>query len=144
MHPWIYPITPLRPLLSHPVYWGQWIWCLCIQSQTERREPLKKADNEKRYFIVSKLHHSIQNTPRRQQLEKLTCCPRHIRGPALKGVNMNGFFNKYFAALSSKNRSGSNSNAKKIRIKVITTGLTKPSSPSGPQRSVRLCIKKTE
>lgn len=36
------------------------------------------------------------------------CCPRQMRGPALKGRKMNGFGVRYFATRSSRKRSGSN------------------------------------
>ena len=38
-----------------------------------------------------------------------TCCPRQIRGPALKGKKMYGFGVRYLCNLLSRNRSGSNS-----------------------------------
>ena len=40
-----------------------------------------------------------------------TCCPRQMRGPALKGQKMKGLGVKYFFALSSRKRSGSNTRA---------------------------------
>lgn len=40
-----------------------------------------------------------------------TCCPKQIRGPALKGMKMNGLGVRYFFNLSSRKRSGSNSSA---------------------------------
>ena len=39
---------------------------------------------------------------------RLTCWPRQIRGPALKGRKMKGFGVRYFETRSSRNRSGSN------------------------------------
>jgi len=44
-------------------------------------------------------------------MKGLTCCPRQILGPALKGRNMNGFGRRYFLNRSSRNRSGSNTRA---------------------------------
>ena len=48
-----------------------------------------------------------------------TCCPRQIRGPALKGQNMKGFGVRYLRNLSSRKRSGSNTSARK-RVKEST------------------------
>ena len=45
------------------------------------------------------------------------CCPRQIRGPALKGRKMNGLGRRYFLRRSSRNRSGSNSSAVRSRGK---------------------------
>ena len=41
----------------------------------------------------------------------ITCWPRQIRGPALKGRNMKGLGMRYLCRRSSRNRSGSNSRA---------------------------------
>jgi len=54
------------------------------------------------------------------------CWPRQIRGPALNGMKIYGFLVTYLLEHSSSQQSGSNSSA------------------SGPQRSVRRCIMKTE
>ena len=40
-----------------------------------------------------------------------TCCPKQMRGPALKGMNMKGLGMRYFCTRSSRKRSGSNSRA---------------------------------
>ena len=39
------------------------------------------------------------------------CCPRQMRGPALKGKKMKGLGVRYLWSLSSRKRSGSNSSA---------------------------------
>ena len=46
-------------------------------------------------------------------MKVVTCCPRQIRGPALKGRKMNGLGIRYLCNRSSRKRSGSNSSAGK-------------------------------
>jgi len=46
----------------------------------------------------------------------ITCCPRQIRGPALKGRKMKGLGVRYLCSRSSRKRSGSNSSAGKSSV----------------------------
>ena len=75
----------------------------------------------------------------------LTCCPRQILGPALKGQKMKGLGTRYFWTRWSKNRSGSNSSARSIVLNPkCTSDSLNQHIPSGPQRSFRLCMRNTE
>lgn len=82
----------------------------------DRGEVLKEANDDEGHFVVCKLRqypistHAIADR-RPSGGTKCTCCPRQIRGPALKGTNMYGFGVRYFRTRSSRNLSGSNSSA---------------------------------
>jgi hypothetical protein len=119
---------------------------LYICGQGDRRELLEKAYEEERNFVVGELvkdgcQYEYYELPSRH-----TCCPRQILGPALKGTKMKGLGVRYLWRRSSRKRSGSNSRAgQKLRKQPsIQTERVSSGSPSGPHKSVRRCIRKTE
>lgn len=98
---------------------------LCADVSLDLGEVLEELDEEVGHLRVRELKKPIHTYQHRKaRLGETgwvghTCCPRQIRGPALKGRKMNGLGIKYFSNRSSRNRSGSNSDAiskKKKRI----------------------------
>jgi len=72
---------------------------------------------------------------------KQTCWPRQILGPALKGQKMYGFGVRYLCKRSSRKRLGSKTKAvDNYRAWVSVDTRKRRCAPSGPQRSVLLCI----
>lgn len=62
-----------------------------------------------------------------------TCCPRQMRGPALKGLKMKGFGVKYFFTLSSRKRSGSNTRAGEKKVYEYHAFCSEHTNRQGPR-----------
>lgn len=108
-------------LFSFPAYFvfgprrqRPWFGRLGLWSQSNFWEVLEKPDKEEGHFVVCKLgaQRLISVSYEWGHATIPTCCPRHIRGPALKGRNMKGFGVRYFCRRWSMKRSGSNWSAK--------------------------------
>lgn len=73
----------------------------------------------------------------------LTCWPMQILGPTLKGRNIEGLGVRYLSIRSSRKRSGSNSRATNQSTMLIQRDCcVELLIPSGPHRSIRLCVRK--
>lgn len=123
-----------------PLWWRSW---LHIPVHMKVGKALEEFDEEIWRFVVRKLSKMELAQRWWKDKQKSTCWPIHILGPALKGINMKGFGIKYFWALSSIKRSGSNSKAEKTPIKVSSSSAVYKNIPSAPHKSSRRCMRNT-
>ena len=96
---------------------GGWDSAGCASSASVKLENLWKRrmkNNDISWYANWSV--AIESSGTEENTERITCWPRHILGPALKGKNMNGFGIRYLPNLSSINRSGSNTCARDILL----------------------------
>lgn len=103
---------------SSPLSRRRGIYCL-VECKTFK--VLKKSNKVESSFMVCKLLDQYFVSRWSEALGKmktsrsLTCWPRQILGPALKGLKINGLGVKYLWSLSSRKRSGSNTRAYQLK-----------------------------
>jgi hypothetical protein len=73
---------------------------------------LEESNKEVSRFMIGELGDiRIRISGTNDESVLITCCPKQILGPPLKGQKIKGFGTRYLCSLSSKNLSGSNSRA---------------------------------